>query len=128
MTTLLRAGRLETDDETAACAGIRKPCIAPSAATPPRNARRRMLISLAMLSPLNQFGTGSKFSPFQLHYCTCDRPQQRPDQCPLWSTLRTQVGHLARSEKCQEATYAPLFDHLISDWSRSGCDWQWADQ
>src|SRR6516162_8897997 len=29
MTTLLRAGRLETDDEAAACAGIRKPCIAP---------------------------------------------------------------------------------------------------
>src|SRR5262249_2122511 len=50
MTTLLRAGRLETDGETAACAGIRKPCIAPSAATPPRNARRRMLISLAILS------------------------------------------------------------------------------
>src|SRR5262249_22729448 len=50
MTTLLRAGRLETDDEAAACAGIRKPCIAPSAATPPRNARRRMLISLAILS------------------------------------------------------------------------------
>src|SRR5262249_22279430 len=50
MTTLLRAGRLATDGETAACAGIRKPCIAPSAATPPRNARRRMLISLAMLS------------------------------------------------------------------------------
>src|SRR5215475_13232957 len=61
MTTLLRAGRLETDGETAACAGIRKPCIAPSAATPPRNARRRMLISLAMLSPLNQLSTVANF-------------------------------------------------------------------
>src|SRR5215471_4853891 len=61
MTTLLRAGRLETDGETAACAGIRKPCIAPSAATPPRNARRRMLISLVMLSPLNQLSTVANF-------------------------------------------------------------------
>src|SRR5262249_261867 len=65
MTTLLRAGRLETDGETAACAGIRKPCIAPSAATPPRNARRRMLISLAMLSS-PRLRRGSPFPSPQL--------------------------------------------------------------
>jgi hypothetical protein len=30
----------------------------------------------------------------------------RSDQCPLCLTLRTQVGHFARSEKCQELTNA----------------------
>ena len=38
-------------------------------------------------------------------------------QCPLWTTLRTQVGHLAGSEKCQfpdSWNAAKLFarDHL----------------
>src|SRR5262249_31384878 len=84
MATLLRAGRLETDGETAACAGIRKPCIAPSAATPPRNARRRMLILLAILSSL-------RLRPVFAVRCG-------PNPVALWSSIRFPLhprnGHL----------------------------------
>ena len=39
-------------------------------------------------------------------------------QLPLWSALRTQVRHRARSEMCQQETYAPqqtasLFNHFV---------------
>src|SRR5262249_50199801 len=36
--------------------------------------------------------------------CT-HKSRQRPHQCPLRPTLRTQVRHLARSEPCHKATY-----------------------
>jgi hypothetical protein len=38
-------------------------------------------------------------------------------QCPLWSTLRTQVGYIPRSEKCQNRIRAPQLSITLSGWA-----------
>jgi hypothetical protein len=40
-------------------------------------------------------------------------------QRPLWSTLRTQVGYIPRSEKCQNRIRAPQLSITLSGRGRS---------
>src|SRR6516164_11314413 len=50
--------------------------------------------------------------------------RQRPDQCPLWPTLRTQVGHFARSEKCPRGDLSRCSNSLLDDLVRA-CEQRW---